>query len=421
MIKQFLKKSNVLNAFLISLLFSTSLYLEYFTYNFIYLNTLSSLLAIYLILNSSKQTLFFIGFFISILWFHWVSFSLIYYEMKYLMPFVILGFAFSYGLIFYFIGIINNIFFKTLIFFALSYFHPFNFNWLQTEVIFVNSIFSIEKESFALILIALFSLSILKKYYKILFIIPLFFALETKESLNIEHNLKIYMPEMNVEQNKKWTKEYSLEIIELNNSLITKAIKDNYDLIILPETAYPIVLNKEINLLNLLLKKSEEIDIIVGSINQKNNAYYNSSYHFSKGKLEIANKVVLVPFGESIPFPKFIRDFINDIFYDGAEDFLTAENPSNFIIKGTKFRSSICYEATTDKIFEDLNDIKFMITISNNAWFMPSIEAILQKQLLKYYAKKYDIKIYHSVNGSPNYIIKADYFSVKKELKKLSF
>ena len=37
-----------------------------------------------------------------------------------------------------------------------------------------------------------------------------------------------------------------------------------------------------------------------------------------------------------------------------------------------------------------------MIVISNNAWFTPSIEPILQKQLLRYYAKKYGISIYHS-------------------------
>ncbi len=47
-----------------------------------------------------------------------------------------------------------------------------------------------------------------------------------------------------------------------------------------------------------------------------------------------------------------------------------------------------------------------MIATSNNAWFTPSIEPTLQKLLLKYYAKKYDVTIFHSINGSENYTIR---------------
>ena len=74
------------------------------------------------------------------------------------------------------------------------------------------------------------------------------------------------------------------------------------------------------------------------------------------------------------------------------------------MIKGEKFRNAICYEATTDKIFENIGDTKYMVVISNNAWFIPSIEPTLQHLLLKYYSKKYDMNIFLVVNASENRI-----------------
>jgi apolipoprotein N-acyltransferase len=99
---------------------------------------------------------------------------------------------------------------------------------------------------------------------------------------------------------------------------------------------------------------------------------------------------------------QFFVDLINDIFYNGAQDYSKASEPTDFLIKNEKFRNAICYEATTDKIFENLGDTKYMIAISNNAWFTPSIEPILQDLLLKYYSKRYEVNIYHVVNGTPN-------------------
>ena len=62
-----------------------------------------------------------------------------------------------------------------------------------------------------------------------------------------------------------------------------------------------------------------------------------------------------------------------------------------------KFRNAICYEATTDKIFENLGDTKYMIAISNNAWFTPSIEPTLQHLFFKILLKNI-ITIFHEAN-----------------------
>ena len=114
------------------------------------------------------------------------------------------------------------------------------------------------------------------------------------------------------------------------------------------------------------------------------------------GEYQIAKKLILVPFGEYIPLPKFAQDYINDTFFSGQSDFLTAEKPTDFTIKGEVFRNAICYEATCQEIYE--GDVKFVIATSNNAWFAPSIEPTLQNLLMRYYARKNGVTIYHSAN-----------------------
>ena len=54
-------------------------------------------------------------------------------------------------------------------------------------------------------------------------------------------------------------------------------------------------------------------------------------------------------------------------------------------------------ETTTNNIYKDL-DTTFVIAISNNAWFTPSIQPTLQKLLMKYYAYKYNLYFYNVTN-----------------------
>jgi apolipoprotein N-acyltransferase len=48
----------------------------------------------------------------------------------------------------------------------------------------------------------------------------------------------------------------------------------------------------------------------------------------------------------------------------------------------------------------------YMIAISNNGWFTPSIEPTLQKLLMRLYAKRYGKIVWHSANESVSEVIK---------------
>ncbi|RXK13161.1 apolipoprotein N-acyltransferase [Halarcobacter mediterraneus] len=404
--REHFNKTNIIKGLLTAIFLSSFIYLEHYAIEQKLLNTFLALFSFYLLLTIDKKSFVYTGFFVGILWFYWIGNSFQYYNLAYLKYPMILLIALGYSLIFYFMTIIDKTIFRVFTIFIVSFIHPLGFNWFIPELSFVNSYLPFSKPYFALILALIYMFIKLQRFQKLLAFIPLLFIFSNKGIYIDNTNLTISMPQMNVSQNQKWHEENLALIIDNNFNLIDKAILEENDLIILPETIFPVVLNKENFLLDKLLKKSHKINIILGALYYEEGNYYNATYHFKNGNIKVAKKVVLVPFGEKIPLPKFLVDFINEKFYNGAQDYVTAKEPTDFIINNTKFRNAICYEATTDKIFENLNDIKYMIVTSNNAWFTPSIEPTLQKLLLKYYAKKYDITIFHSVNGSSNYVIR---------------
>ncbi|HSR74910.1 MAG TPA: hypothetical protein VLL31_08725, partial [Sulfurovum sp.] len=156
-------------------------------------------------------------------------------------------------------------------------------------------------------------------------------------------------------------------------------------------------------LIKRLQEKAKRISIVTGGLYWDGKTPRNTTYIFTDNKISIANKVVLVPFGESNPLPDFFSDWVNEVFYDGAVDYVASRDVIDYSIDGEVYRNAICFEATSERLYE--GSPKKMIVLSNNGWFTPSIEPTLQKLLLKYYSKKYGTTIYHSVNMSGSYII----------------
>ncbi|MDD2895256.1 MAG: apolipoprotein N-acyltransferase [Aliarcobacter sp.] len=402
--RDYSNKNFIIKGFISSILLSSFIYLSYFNIEIKILNTVLALFALYFLLIIPKKALFISGFLTGVLWCNWMAVSLQYYDLVYLTPIILIFIGTVFGFIFYFFALFDRLTFRILAIFAFTFFAPFGFNWMKFELLFIDSYIGIGKVDFFLVLVSFYFMIKLKRF-KILALIPLLFTLTFPKGLYIQNpNAKIYMPQMDVNQDLRWDKKYKSTLDEQNFEEINNGINLQKDLVVLPETAFTTVLNRNTALLERLKELSYKIDIITGALYVEDNQIYNASYHFSKGEIQIAKKVVLVPFGEEIPFPKFLVDFINKIFYNGAQDYSKATAPTDFTIKGEKFRNAICYEATTDKIFENLADTKYMIVISNNAWFIPSIEPTLQHLLLKYYSRKYDINIFHVVNASQNRI-----------------
>lgn len=394
----------IINGFIISILLSLFIFLDLLNLKYISnLSLISAIFGFYFILKSSRQIWFWSGFFIGFFWFYWISFSLIYYDFAYLIPVEILGICLIYGSIFLAAGWLENIYIKAIFLLFASYIAPFGFDWLNFELIFVDTFFIPSIYTLALVLISI----IIAIKFNIYFGISLLIC-----SLAINYNNKIEyrglpfdisLINTNISQDKIWDRSTKDKIVKNNLNMIDQAISDGSRIVVLPESAFPLFLDHSEILLSVLKQKSYQIAIVTGALGTSDNKLYNSTYLFDKGEVKRLDKLILVPFGEEIPLPNFIKNLINEIFFDSAIDYSHANSVSDYEIDGIKVRNAICYEATRDELF--INEPKFMIAITNNAWFTPSTQPNLQSKLLKLKAYKYKTIIYHSVNGSPSQMI----------------
>ena len=389
---------------LTAIFFSGFIYFEEYNITSKLLNTLFGLAALALFLYIPKRSILVAGFLIGLFWFYWIGYSFEYQGVGYMTPIVTLAFGVIYLLFFLPLYFTDKAYIRAILLFALSFIEPFDWNWLQIELVFIDSYIGVYKYQLLLILTALSLPQIIKSKYKYLPLVLILGAYNFGYQIQEESSLKIKLVQTDIKQENKWTKEALIPTINLVYKEIKSAVSQGYDVVVFPESVFPLYMNKNSRLLHELMLASQNIVIITGALLRENGQSYNVTYMFQNGKYEIAKKLVLVPFGEYIPLPKFAQKFINDTFFSGASDFVTADKPTDFIIKGVKFRNAICYEATCAEIYK--GDVKFVIATSNNAWFTPSIEPTLQKLLMRYYGRKNGVTIYHSANWSGSGVIK---------------
>ena len=346
------------NSLIVSIFLVLPLYLIHFGIDNKLLNSLLIIIGIVLFYKNEKNSYPLIGFFVSIFWLWWISLSFRYYGLSFLIPFIILAIGIFYFFIFWILKFLPKIVVILFFIFGLSYIKPFGFDWFRYDVLLPHTYFFINKS--------------------------------IKSA-----NLKIKIINTHIPQNKKWDENYIPIEIKNNFEYIKKAIKQKYEVVILPETVFPLPLNMYPNILDKLKKLSQKIVIITGGLSYKNNHFENSTYLFKNSNFNIYNKHILVPFGEYIPF-SCCKKFLNKIFFNGAEDYIPAKKFSEYKIKNITFLNAICYEVTNENLYKQKP--KYIIAISNNAWFKPSIEITLQKLIIEFYSQKYNKFVYHSVN-----------------------
>ncbi len=386
---------DLLFATICALSFSAFIYLEHYAFDSKILYAILALASTAMLLYMPKRAVLMSGFGIGLLWFYWIGYSFKYNGVGHLEPFVALGFGLVYTLFFAPLYFTNKPHFRAVMLFLLSFFAPMEFNWLVLELGFASSYFGAQKWHYAIILASLSTPYLLKKW-RFLPLLALLFALDLSPKEITPAPLKIELVPMSVPQEQKWQRENLRSTLSFIYDKIEQSISNDYDLVVFPESAIPLFLNENPEILTALKGYSHAIAIVIGSLLREDGKHYNVSYKFENGSFEVAKKVVLVPFGEYIPLPSFLKKWVNEYFFAGASDFMPASKPSEFNIKGVEFRPAICYEATTDVIYHD--HPRFVLAMSNNAWFSPSIEPTLQRLLMQFYAKKYGAIIYHSAN-----------------------
>jgi len=408
-IRHYISTLTLIKGLFISIALSSFIYLEYFGISYKIVDTLLALSGFFILLKSPKSVWFVSGFVISLLWFWWIGVSFIHYDMAYLIPFLLLAIGLIYAMMFYLVAYISefstnqalSLAIKISGIISLGYIHPFGFDWFKPQLIFINSYLGVELWRFVLLLIVLCLYIYTKKPYILLGVLLAYHPSHITTSEQIK-DIKLITTHISVKD--KWD-ESKKELIEARLlSHIDHAIEQNYSTVILPESSFVSFINYDQKLFDKLTQRAKHINIITGGLFLEGRVPRNSTYIFTQdGKVQVAHKHILVPFGESNPLPKFLSDWVNETFYGGAVDYKASDHISTYKLDDKTYTNAICFEATSDKLYQ--NHPKAIIAISNNGWFYPSTEPTLQKLLLKYYATIYHTTIYHAINMSKSYVL----------------
>ncbi|RDU55112.1 apolipoprotein N-acyltransferase [Helicobacter sp. MIT 00-7814] len=373
----------------------------------LFLGSILGVLSIYVYLRMPKSRRFGVGFFVGIFCFYWVGLSFRFIGLSALVPIVSIAVALIYGVIFWFIAFCECLVVRLLGLLLLGFIAPFGFDWLNVQSFLAYSYFDVDFLHFTLLVCALYCFIAFTRARLIIGALCLIFALDFKtfrESSVPKEFENIALVSTNVPQEFKWSAQKMQEIVIENFAHIYEAKNNDKRVVVLPENAFPLSLEADLknypSFYELLLNLSKEITIITGALSVRDSQYYNSLFVFADSQVLRVDKVVLAPFGEYVPLPAFVKKafpLLEELEFSRGKDF------GDISLLGYEFRVGICYEATDRALYRDYP--RYVLAISNNAWFYPSIEPTLQKMLLKYYARRFDSVILHAANGSESFII----------------
>ncbi len=402
---------SITRGFLIALSGSLYLYSAWLDITLLPFNTLAGILFFFLLLRAPERDWFWSGTFIAAMWFWWIPLSFEKYGFGWALPIGVVIISIIYGAIFYgpaYLGrrleersSLNAVWIKAIFLVTASYLHPLGFDWFKPELVFIQSFVGVAKWQFTLVLLSI-SLAIVTR--RKLWLLALLLAVELPPAPSTPPADDIDIVTTYTPIDVKWEPVNLIPTYEAAFEQIERSIANGKRIVIFPESIITDFLNRDEMMLTRFKELSHHITVVIGALKESQGIPYNSAYLFENGQVTIADKVVLVPFGERNPLPDWLSDIVNDIFFDGAVDYQASSGFTDFDIDGTRYRSAICYEATSGVFYEDRP--ANLIAISNNGWFTPSIEPTQQRLLLLYYNRLYGTTIYHSINMSQSYIIK---------------
>jgi apolipoprotein N-acyltransferase len=178
-----------------------------------------------------------------------------------------------------------------------------------------------------------------------------------------------------IPQEIKWKPEQRQKTLDLYLSLSEK-YRDS-QLIIWPETAIPVLHHQAQEFIQQMANsaRSQNHDYLVGVPfkDLDSNKFYNGIIVIGSNN-DTYYKQHLVPFGEYLPFDKWLRPILN-LMKIPMSDFSAGPNRKPVVRAANEIIGvSICYEDVFgEEIISALPDATLLVNISNDAWFGDSI------------------------------------------------
>jgi apolipoprotein N-acyltransferase len=181
----------------------------------------------------------------------------------------------------------------------------------------------------------------------------------------------------NIDQAIKWNPAFQIDTVKKYNRLSASIIEQHPDLIVWPEAATPFYFLVSIKPSELVFEGIHQTgkDYLIGSPsfvrNNKTDRYFNSAYLISPKTKTMGkyDKTHLVPYGEYVPFKKWLP-FLGKIVAQ-VGDFDAGKIGNTLQWKDQHIGVQICYEIIFPALSRAMamNNASLLINITNDAWF----------------------------------------------------
>ncbi|WP_022851070.1 apolipoprotein N-acyltransferase [Limisalsivibrio acetivorans] len=214
-------------------------------------------------------------------------------------------------------------------------------------------------------------------------------------------------------QDIKWERSEKYNIYSLVSGMLRESADGDFDMIILPETAYPGFIQNDPEVDILLKTVGHDVPVITGAMRYEvvdgKRRYYNSALLFNEGKGDVYNKVHLVPFGEYFPLGDMFKP-IEHYFFQGGEDFTPGSEVQVFDVNGIKVAPMICYEGAYS--FQLRRQLKLgaemVVILSNDSWFGGSAGRIQHLAVDVMRAAEYNRSVVRATQSGISAVILSD-------------
>ncbi|HJQ75072.1 MAG TPA: apolipoprotein N-acyltransferase, partial [Gaiellaceae bacterium] len=193
--------------------------------------------------------------------------------------------------------------------------------------------------------------------------------------------LRVAIVQGNVEQDHKWDPAYQADTLDRYRRLTADAATESPDLIVWPETATPFFFQLAGPLRDDVLATAVDtgVHLVFGSpafrqdrsgvVQELNRAYLVSPAGRELGSYD---KIVLVPFGEYVPYARVLF-FVTQIV-EAVGTIVPGLDATVFHLPAAAFGVPICYEdvfpALTRRFVAGGAD--FLVNVTNDAWYGPT-------------------------------------------------
>jgi apolipoprotein N-acyltransferase len=188
---------------------------------------------------------------------------------------------------------------------------------------------------------------------------------------------KIAVLQGNIDQNEKWDPSFQKTTLLKYIALARRAARDKPDLIVWPETATPFFIGYNRPLTGLLQTaiRRTGTDHLIGTPtairHNGRTAYHNSAILFDgrAAPVDHYEKVHLVPFGEYVPFKKWLPFLGKMVAQVG--DFVPGAEGKAVAWQDRRLGVQICYEIIFPTLARKMvqNEADILVNITNDAWF----------------------------------------------------